>query len=113
VGGIARYEGDVYRSSGGNIPGNPWFITTLWLTQYYIEHLKSEQEFPNIVRKFTWVTDHALPSGVLSEQINPYTGEQISPAPLIWSHSEYVITIIRYLEKLEEIGICKACYPIS
>lgn len=113
IGGVVRLEGDQYHSFGGNVPGNPWFITTLWQTQYLIEFLKKESELPDIVKRFSWVVEKALPSGVLSEQLNPYSGEQVSAAPLIWSHAEYVITIIQYLEKLEELDICKACYPIA
>ena len=113
IGGIVRLEGDQYHSFGGNVPGNPWFITTLWQTQYLIEFLRKESELPDIVKRFSWVVEKALPSGVLSEQLNPYNGEQVSAAPLIWSHAEYVITIIQYLEKLEELDICKACYPIA
>lgn len=113
VGGIARFEGDNYHSKGGNVPGNPWILTTLWMTQYKTEFIKKEAEIPELVREFQWVVDRALPSGVLSEQLNPYTGEQLSAAPLTWSHAEYVITIINYLEKLEELGICKVCYPVD
>src|SRR3989304_7152085 len=39
VGGIARYEGDIYHRSTDNIeevPGNPWFICTLWLAPWCI-----------------------------------------------------------------------------
>ncbi len=113
IGGIARYEGDKYLKVEGNTPGNPWVITTLWHIQYLLEFLSTEAELPDLVSRFKWAVDRALPSGVLSEQINPYTGEPLSATPLVWSHSEYVITIIKYLEKLEELGICKACYPVS
>lgn len=113
IGGIARYEGDVYHHQGGNVPGNPWFITTLWMTQYNIEFLKEEKELPELVKEFTWVVDRASSSGILSEQLNPYDGTQLSAAPLTWSHAEYVISVIKYLEKLEELGICKACYPVN
>jgi len=113
VGGIARFEGDLYYRQGGNVPGNPWFITSLWYTQYLTEFIKKEDEIPEVVKRLMWVVKNAQPSGILSEQLNPYTGEQISAAPLIWSHAEYVISIIQYLEKLEELGICKACYPVD
>ena len=111
VGGIARFEGDVYHGFGGNIPGNPWFITTLWMTQYNIEFLKKESDAADIVSQLMWPVKWALPSGILSEQLNPYNGQQISAAPLTWSHAEYVITVIKYLEKLEGFGICKVCDP--
>lgn len=110
--GIARFEGDQYHHPGGNVPGNPWIITTLWSTQYKIDLLKSESELPEVVKDLSWVTKKALPSGILPEQINAYDSSPLSAAPLIWSHAEYVLTVIKYLEKLEELGICKACYPL-
>ncbi len=112
-GGIARFEGDQYHHPGGNIPGNPWILTSLWNTQYKISQLASEQDLPDITADLTWVTKKALSSGILPEQINAYTSEPLSAAPLIWSHAEYVITVVMYLEKLDELGLCKACYPIK
>ena len=41
-------------------------------------------------------------SGVLAEQVNPYTNEPISVSPLTWSHATVVSTAIKYLEKLEQ-----------
>lgn len=113
IGGVARFEGDQYLHSGGDIPGNPWFITTQWLTQYYIDLMKNQSDIAEIVKRFTWVVERASPSGILSEQLNAYSGKQLSAAPLIWSHAEYVISIVNYLEKLESLEICKACYPIK
>ncbi|HXH26619.1 MAG TPA: glycoside hydrolase family 15 protein, partial [Candidatus Acidoferrum sp.] len=34
---VPRYVGDVYRRNNISDPSNPWFITTLWLAQYYLE----------------------------------------------------------------------------
>ena len=113
AGGVARFEGDQYHHPGGNVPGNPWIVTTLWNTQYKIDLVKSEQDLPDIVSDFTWVTKKALSSGILPEQVNAHNSDPLSAAPLIWSHAEYVISIVKYLEKLEELGICKACYPLK
>lgn len=112
AGGVARFEGDQYHHPGGNVPGNPWIITTMWNTQYKIDLAKNEQDLADLVKDFTWVTQKALTSGILPEQINAHNSKPLSAAPLIWSHAEYVITIVKYLEKLEELGICKACYPL-
>jgi glucoamylase len=113
VGGIARYEGDSYYHQGGDYPGNPWLITTLRLAQYYIKVAKKESDMQEVHRYVSWAVKYANPAGILPEQINPYTGEHLSASPLVESHGEYVTTIIMYLEKMEELGICKACYPIS
>ncbi len=105
VGGIARYEGDRYFSPGGDQPGNPWFITTLWFTQYSIALAKSDHDLDGVRVDLNWVEHNALRSGILSEQLNPYTGAQLSAAPLTWSHAEYIRTVIMYMRKLDELGI--------
>jgi len=105
IGGIARFEQDQYYKISNDIPGNPWFITTLWVVQYYIMIAKYNKDFDIVRNWLLWVVKYALPTGVLSEQINPFTGEQLSAAPLTWSQSEFVITVIMYLEKLKELHI--------
>ncbi len=112
VSGVVRYEGDRYYRSVDGVPGNPWFITTLWLAQYHIAHAKKESDFAEVHKWLAWATKHASSSGMLSEQLHPYTGEQLSATPLTWSHSEYVMTIIKYLDRLEELGICLKCNPL-
>ena len=51
-----------------------------------------------------------LESGVLAEQVNPYTNEPISVSPLTWSHATVVSTAIKYLEKLEQLQTCSSCH---
>ncbi len=111
VGGVPRYEHDPYYDEDKDGIPNPWFITTLWLVKYYIARAKSEGDLDIVRQWLEWCVKHSLSTGILSEQLHPYTGSQISAAPLVWSHAEYVTTIIDYLEKLEELGICKACIP--
>jgi len=36
TGGYARYQGDNYYRVSDDVPGNPWFIVSLWLAEYYI-----------------------------------------------------------------------------
>lgn len=107
VGGIARYEGDTYHFKEGNYPGNPWIITTMWLAQYYIAIAKNESELEKVKSYLVWASKYANPAGILPEQLDPYTGEHLSASPLVESHAEYIITVIDYLEKLEELGISK------
>ncbi|MCH7519492.1 MAG: FAD-dependent oxidoreductase, partial [Candidatus Dadabacteria bacterium] len=85
IGGIMRYEGDVYQKIE-NV-SNPWFVTSLWVAEYHIEKAKSVKELKPAAEIIEWVSKRALPSGILAEQINPYTGAPLSVAPLTWSHA--------------------------
>ena len=112
VGGIARYQNDYYQRVGQDfkkVPGNPWPICTLWLAEWYIAKAKSLEDMKKGETLLQWVADHALESGVLPEQIDPYNNEPLSVSPLTWSHSTFVLTVIEYLNKLNEIRLCKAC----
>lgn len=113
IGGVPRYVGDRYYAVSPTAPENPWFVTTLWLAQYYIARATTDSDMKSVRELLQWCVRYAEPSGALSEQVNPYTGRSLSATPLTWSHSEYVITVIEYLERLEEIGVCEACYPLS
>jgi len=107
IGGIARYEHDNFHKRGDNVPGNPWFISTLWLAEYYIAKAKKVDDLKKAKDILKWVTQHAMPTGVLPEQINPYTGEPLSLSPLTWSHAGFIIAVVKYLDKLEEFGVCE------
>jgi GH15 family glucan-1,4-alpha-glucosidase/ferredoxin len=113
VGGVARYENDYYHRVSNDIasvPGNPWFICTLWLADYYITRAQTSGELKMALPIFEWTAGHALESGVLAEQVNPYTNEPISVSPLTWSHATVVSTAIKYLEKLESLQLCNECH---
>src|SRR3989344_2066385 len=113
VGGIARYEGDHYFRSADDIPGNPWVITSLWLAQYHISLAKSESDLAPVKDWLSSAVKSALPTGILPEQLHVHTGAPLSATPLAWSHAEFVTTVIQYLQKLEELGICPACAPVK
>ncbi len=51
-----------------------------------------------------WVAARALPSGVLAEQVHPYTNEPLSVSPLTWSHSTAVVAVLDYLDRLRELS---------
>jgi GH15 family glucan-1,4-alpha-glucosidase len=114
IGGVPRYENDMYYRVGvGNeVPPNPWFITTLWLAQYHIKAAQEPDDLEPAKEWLSWAVRHAMESGVMSEQLHPYTGQQLSAAPLTWSHAEFVMTVIEYLERLEAMGVCEACNPV-
>jgi len=102
VGGLARYENDYYHQVTHDLSqaqGNPWFICTLWLAQYRIAHASTLEELRQAIPLLEWVHAHALPSGVMAEQVNPFTSAPISVSPLTWSHAEYVLAVRWYLGK--------------
>lgn len=102
VGGMARYENDYYHQVTRDIstvPGNPWFICTLWLAQYRVAKAKNIEELHEALPLLLWVCDRALPSGVLAEQVHPYTDEPLSVSPLTWSHAELIATVRWYAGK--------------
>ncbi len=108
--GIARYAYDGYYASQPGVP-NPWFVTTLWYAEYCIARATSKEDLQEVRAIFTWVAEHALESGALSEQLDPHSGMQRSVSPLVWSHATYVTTVIAYLDKLESLGLCPDCNP--
>jgi glucoamylase len=113
VGGVARYEDDYYHRISNdiqNVPGNPWFICTLWLADYHIARAKTSAQLRKAIPILEWVADHALQSGVLAEQVHPYTNEPLSVSPLTWSHATVVSTVVKYLEGLEASETCDACH---
>lgn len=109
VGGLARYENDNYYRKNKDVPGNPWFITTLWYAQYLIQAADSKESLELVLPILEWVCDHALTSGVLGEQVDPVTNELLSVSPLSWSHATYIAAIQEYLDKLISLEKCTAC----
>jgi GH15 family glucan-1,4-alpha-glucosidase len=106
VGGVARYENDCYQQISQditNVPGNPWFICTMWIAQYHIARAQSIDDLKPALQIFTWIKHCALPSGVLAEQVHPYNCAPLSVSPLTWSHAAVVIAIHEYLDKYREL----------
>ena len=107
-GGVARYQNDYYQRVSqdfNQVPGNPWFICTLWLAEWYI----AKNELEKGLELMKWVITRASKTGILAEQINPFTNEPLSVAPLTWSHSTFVLTVIDYLNKQNELKVCEKC----
>jgi GH15 family glucan-1,4-alpha-glucosidase len=99
IGGIARYENDYYfqiSQDTKNVPGNPWFVSTLWLAEWYIATARSMDDLQRPRALLEWCRTKALPSGVLAEQVHPYTGEPLSVSPLTWSHAAFVSAVQHY-----------------
>lgn len=102
-GGLARYENDMYHRVMGRRE-NPWIISTMWLAKYYIARAKNLKDLEVAKDLFDWVAENALPSGVLSEQLDPVTSKPLSVAPLTWSHAAFVVAVIKYLKRMQEFS---------
>lgn len=101
--GFVRYEGDrYYRMQDAESP-NPWVITTLWIAQYYIMAAKTLEDLKYPLELLEWTSSHATTGGVLAEQMHPNTREQLSTAPLVWSHAEFVLAVQAYLDKVKDL----------
>jgi GH15 family glucan-1,4-alpha-glucosidase len=106
VGGVARYENDYYHQVSNdleNVPGNPWFICTLWLADWHAARAQSIEDLGRARELLEWCAAHALPSGVLAEQVHPYTGEPLSVSPLTWSHATFVESVHQFLDNQERV----------
>lgn len=106
VGGMARYENDYYHQVSQDIkrvPGNPWFICTLWLAQWYIAIAKTPEDLEKPYRLIEWTADRTLDSGVMAEQVHPFSNAPLSVSPLTWSHATYVAAINQYNDKAKEL----------
>lgn len=102
VGGMARYESDPYQRQTedvARVPGNPWFICTLWVAQWIIAGATTRADLKPAVPLLEWCIKHSLPSGILAEQVHPFTHAPLSVSPLTWSHGTFVMTVQEYLAR--------------
>ncbi|HXQ30215.1 MAG TPA: glycoside hydrolase family 15 protein [Gemmatimonadales bacterium] len=113
VGGLARYENDPYHQiekvDTRKVPGNPWFLSTLWLARYRLLCAETQEELDHGRKLLEWAADRALASGVMAEQLHPYTGEPLSVSPLTWSHAAYVRAVAEYLDRCRRFAVCPTC----
>jgi len=109
VGGMARYRDDGYYRVSDDVPGNPWFVCTLWFAEYLIARSRNEAGLDEAQQILSWVAQHARPSGILAEQLDPITGEPLSISPLTWSHATFVATTQRLLQRLGRLRVCPEC----
>lgn len=106
VGGIARYENDRYFRDDAlkpDVPGDPWFVATLWVAEHRIACAKTAADLVPARQLLEWCLARALPSGVMAEQLHPYTGDALSVSPLTWSHATFVEAAQLYARKLNDL----------
>jgi glucoamylase len=113
VGGLARYQNDYYHQvetkDTTRVPGNPWFICTLWLARYRLRRARTLEDLKPGLELLEWAAKRAFPSGTMAEQLHPYTGEALSVSPLTWSHAEYIRTVREYIDRHRQANICPTC----
>ncbi|RJX39695.1 glycoside hydrolase family 15 [Paenibacillus pinisoli] len=95
VGGIKRYEDDIY------IGGNPWILTTLWLAHYRV----ATGDLAAARKLLDWAMAHRTETGLLPEQVDKVTGETAWVVPLTWSHAMFVLTIFMLAEAEEKAAV--------
>ena len=106
AGGMARYKDDYYfkvEPDTKKVPGNPWFICTLWMAQWYIATAKTTHDLKPARDIINWVVQHQIAGGLLSEQLDPNTGAPLSVSPLTWSHAELITTVDEFCRKSERV----------
>jgi len=96
--GLPRYENDEYRRTSRNICGNYWFITSFWLAQYYIDHDQRDKAEAIL----DWARNNSMSTGVMGEQFNPVDNIIVAPAPLTWTHAEYIATLLDLISTKEK-----------
>jgi len=114
VGGLARYYNDYYFQKSqdlARIPGNPWYVCTQWLTQWYIARAAKVEDLEKPRELLEWAARNTLPTGIMPEQIHPENGTPLSVAPLTWSHSSFILSVVDYVEKYRELNV--ACEPAT
>jgi glucoamylase len=88
--GMPRFESDEYFLSKKQYTGNPWIVCTLWMAQFYIRNGQTDKAQMLV----EWAMEHTSHSGMMSEQIDPQTGEALGVSPLVWSHAAFVDTVL-------------------
>ena len=118
IGGVARYENDAYWQVEHNdvraVPGNPWFVATLWLARWRLKRASTLGGLEPGLKLITWAAERALPSGTMAEQLHPFSGAPLSVSPLTWSHAAYVGAVRDYLDLTKALNRCPTCgQPVS
>ncbi len=107
VGGLARFENDRYHQVStdvGNVPGNPWVVTTMWLCRWHAAQAQSLADLKPAAELLRWAQGHARATGMLAEQIHPYTHAPLSVTPYTWSHAEFLLAVQAYIRRLRELA---------
>lgn len=95
---IGRYTEDKYTGYNSDGLGNPWFLSTIALAEYYClaQNELGVAKFENEIEKqFRRVMFHSDRQGHLSEQFNRDSGHMQGARDLTWSHNAFMTATIR------------------
>lgn len=92
TGGYQRFEQDHYMN------GNPWVISNLWMTLYYLE--KGEKKHAK--ETFDFVLKTAGKHYLLSEQIDNSTLKPNWVIGLGWSHAMFILVLEKMKKSIQE-----------
>ncbi|TAL65912.1 MAG: glucoamylase, partial [Legionella sp.] len=106
---FGRYPGDTYDGYQTNSEGNPWFILTATMAEYYFtlaDQLKPTPANQHLIGKYLKRGDSYLslikkyaPDLYISEQINKHDGTQQGAVSLTWSY----VAILRAVDLREKV----------
>jgi glucoamylase len=101
---IGRYPEDRYDGYVTSGVGNPWFLATLALGEYYCQaktETKNLKYNDLIEKQFARALFHSDRAGGMSEQFNHMTGHMQGATELTWSHNSFMTAYMRcgYLGK--------------
>ena len=94
---IGRYPEDRYDGYGTNGTGNPWFLATLAVSEYYCNTQKiSKKNYSEVINaQFDMVLYHSDRAGHLSEQFNRDNGIMQGARDLTWSYSSFLTAMMK------------------
>lgn len=73
------------------------------MAEWQTEMASNLSELDKPKETLEWVVRNAMQSGILPEQLDPYSGAPVSVAPLTWSHATYVLTVNKYAAKYKDL----------
>lgn len=95
---IGRYPEDRYDGYKTTGTGNPWFLSTIGLGEYYCQIRNEARSFridDMVEKQFARVLFHSDRQGSLSEQFNHESGHMQGAIELTWSHNAFMTAMMR------------------
>lgn len=93
--GIGRYPEDRYDGYGSEGRGNPWFLATLGLGEYYCLASNARRTNTQTEKQFARALFHSDRRGQMSEQFNQDTGNMQGAHNLTWSYNAFMTAMMR------------------